>query len=62
VVEVPVRKPTCCAFGGRDLDILFITTSRLGATEEELVREPQAGSLFAIEPGVRGLADQPFAG
>jgi L-arabinonolactonase len=62
VIEIPVRKPTCCAFGGRDLDTLFITTSRLGETKEDLAREPLAGHLFAIQPGVRGLADEPFAG
>ena len=62
VVEVPVRKPTCCAFGGPDLDTLFITTSRLDEPEDILAREPKAGGLFAVRPGVRGLADQPFAG
>ena len=61
-VEVPVKKPTCCAFGGRDLDTLFITTSRLGESEDDLEREPLAGSLFSLKPGVRGLVDQPFAG
>lgn len=62
VIEVPVRKPTCCAFGGPDLDILFITSSRLDDSAENLAREPQAGSLFAVRPGVRGLADPAFAG
>jgi L-arabinonolactonase len=61
VVEVPVRKPTCCSFGGRDLDTLFITSSRLGEGEEDLAREPEAGGLFAVRPGVRGVADTPFA-
>lgn len=61
-VEVPVRKPTCCAFGGKDLDVLYITTSRLGSSEAELAREPTSGSLFAFRPGVRGLLDTPFAG
>jgi L-arabinonolactonase len=61
-IEVPVKKPTCCAFGGPDLDTLFITSSRLGESEEDSAREPQAGGLFAVRPGVRGLADKPFAG
>jgi len=27
IIDVPVWKPTCCAFGGPELDTLFITTS-----------------------------------
>nr|WP_237684178.1 SMP-30/gluconolactonase/LRE family protein [Pseudaminobacter soli] len=62
VIDVPVKKPTCCAFGGEDLATLFITTSRQGETEDDLAREPLAGSLFQVRPGVRGLQDQPFGG
>lgn len=62
VVEVPVLMPTCCAFGGRDLDTLYITTSRLQMTPEQLADEPHSGSLFAFKPGVRGVVDAPFAG
>jgi L-arabinonolactonase len=62
VVEVPVKKPSCVSFGGPDLDQLYITTSRQGETPEDLAREPTAGSLYVCTPGVRGLADQPFAG
>jgi L-arabinonolactonase len=60
-VEVPVCKPTCCAFGGAELDTLYITTSRLAEPAERLAREPTAGSLYACKPGVRGLIDIPFA-
>jgi L-arabinonolactonase len=61
-VEIPVRKPTCCAFGGADLRTLYITSSRLGESDADLAREPLAGSLFQIDPGVCGVADPPFAG
>ena len=61
-VDLPVKKPTCCAFGGHDLDTLYITSSRLGETEADLIREPTAGGLFAIRPGVCGVADHSFAG
>jgi L-arabinonolactonase len=63
VIEVPgVGKTTCCAFGGANLDTLFITTSRLGSDPSRLAAEPQSGGLFAIKPGIRGLIDTPFAG
>jgi L-arabinonolactonase len=62
VIELPVRNPTCCAFGGKKLDILFITTSRQGMSPAEIEAEPLSGSLFRVTPGVRGLVDTPFAG
>jgi L-arabinonolactonase len=62
VVEIPTLKPTCCAFGGTDLATLYVTTSRLDSTPEQLADEPWAGSLFAFRPGVRGVPDASFAG
>jgi L-arabinonolactonase len=62
VVELPVKKPTCCAFGGADLSTLYITSSQLGETPADLVNQPLAGGLFALRPGVSGIADTPFAG
>ena len=62
VIDVPVWKPTCCAFGGPNLDTLFITTSRLMSDEAALKKEPSAGGLFAVKPGIRGVVDTPFKG
>ena len=62
VIEVPVWKPTCCAFGGPDLDTLYITTSRLMSDEAVLSKEPQSGGLFAVKPGFKGVEDAPFHG
>lgn len=62
VIEVPVWKPTCCAFGGRDLDTLYITTSRLMSDEAALAKEPSSGGLYAVKPGVKGVIDAPFNG
>jgi len=61
-IEVPVPKATCCAFGGADLATLFVTTSRLGSSAEDVERYPQSGSLFSVRPGVKGVEDVPFAG
>jgi len=62
VIDVPVWKPTCCAFGGPDLATLYITTSRLHSDATVLAQEPESGGLFAVEPGVRGVLDTPFGG
>jgi L-arabinonolactonase len=60
IVEVPVAKPTCCDFGGPDLETLYITTSRLGTDDVTLAREPHSGGLFACRAGIRGLPGKAF--
>jgi sugar lactone lactonase YvrE len=62
IIEMPVSQPTCCAFGGPALDILYITSARYRMPAEKLIGEPLAGSLFATYPGVSGPPDAYFAG
>ena len=62
VIEVPVRQPTSCIFGGENLDVLYVTTARLDQSEEELEGQPLAGRLLALDVGVRGLPEPEFAG
>ncbi|HXH52226.1 MAG TPA: SMP-30/gluconolactonase/LRE family protein [Sphingomicrobium sp.] len=61
-VELPVQKPTSCAFGGPDLDRLYVTSASIGLDEAERARQAQAGGLFMLGPGVKGLPEMPFAG
>jgi sugar lactone lactonase YvrE len=61
VVGVPVSNPTCCCFGGPRLDTLFVTTARQRLTPAELARQPLAGSVLALGPGVPGLPESRFA-
>jgi len=61
-VPLPVSRPTSCAFGGANLTTLFVTSARDGLDQAELDREPLAGSVFAIETGVRGLQLPAFEG
>lgn len=58
---LPVDRPTCCAFGGPDLDILFITSTSQNMSEAERQAHPMAGALMAMRPGVRGLPEPRFA-
>ena len=62
VVELPVPHVTCPAFGGEELATLFVTSTRHRLTAEEMGQFPLAGSVFALEPGVRGLPAGTFAG
>jgi sugar lactone lactonase YvrE len=59
---MPVPNVTNCAFGGPNLDTLFITTARYGMSDDDVKRYPLAGSLFSCVPGVKGLAAPMFAG
>jgi L-arabinonolactonase len=61
-VPLPVRQPTCPAFGGPNLDVLYVTTARIGLDEAALARQPWAGGLLALDPGVRGLPEARFHG
>ena len=47
IVHLPVQKPTTCAFGGLDLQTLFITSARSA--------DRLSGSLFSIRTEVPGL-------
>lgn len=61
VIELPVERPTCCAFGGPDLDILFITTTSQRMTDSEMAAQPMAGALLAIDTNIRGLPEARLA-
>jgi L-arabinonolactonase len=62
VVELPVPRPTCVAFGGADYGTLYITTARAWLSEAQLAKAPFSGGLFALRPSVKGVADAAFAG
>ena len=62
VVEMPVQSPTCCAFGGDGLDVLYVTSASRDVPDEALHLQPDAGGLFALDVGVGGIAESLFAG
>ncbi len=53
-IFLPVSQPTMCCFAGTNLDELYITSAREKLSPEDLAREPYAGGLFRIRPGVAG--------
>ncbi|MBA1145233.1 SMP-30/gluconolactonase/LRE family protein [Mesorhizobium neociceri] len=60
IVELPCSWPTSCAFGGADLDTLFVTSARFTMTAEHLDSHPHEGGLFALQPGERGQSSNRF--
>ena len=59
-IALPVPQVTSCAFGGADLETLYITTASLRMDRAALAEQPLAGALFAVDPGVRGLPEPVF--
>lgn len=53
-IEVPAPNVTSCAFGGKDLKTLYITTAKAGMSKEQLEKYPLSGSLFVIETDTKG--------
>lgn len=56
-IELPISQPTCVAFGGDALDLLFITSAREGLDAAELTMQPQAGDMFVFQIDVAGCKE-----
>ena len=62
-LELPVQRPTSCAFGGPELATLFVTTARAGLDDAARALQPDAGRVFAIAGlGVQGAPCEPYRG
>ena len=61
-VRFPVQHVISFAFGGRDLDELFVTTAWWDLSDEQRKQQPWAGDLLRVCTGVRGLLEPEFAG
>ncbi len=59
-VNVPAPHVTSVSFGGKNLDMLLITTAKHGMTAEQKSQFPQSGDLFMAKPGVKGVLMEKF--
>ncbi len=62
VINLPVPRPTSCCFGGPDLATLYVTSARIRLSAQQLAEAPLSGAVFAVQAGVRGLPETPYAG
>jgi sugar lactone lactonase YvrE len=68
VIEMPVKRVTSCAFGGKDMDTLFVTTASTELIDGKwalmddagFAADPLPGAIFAIEVGIKGLPEPDF--
>jgi L-arabinonolactonase len=60
-VGLPVSNPTMCAFGGPDLEVLYVTSASRFLDEVQRRAQPLAGHVFAIHGlGARGIPEPGF--
>lgn len=57
---LPVKYPTSCCFGGKEMKTLFITTSCLQLTQEEQEKNPLAGKIVRLDTSSIGKNPSPF--
>ena len=59
-LDIPSANVTACAFGGPNLEDLYITTARERSGDP--AKQPHAGGLFRARPGVRGVESFAYGG
>ncbi len=64
VTEVlfPVEQVSSCAFGGPDLDELYVTTAWNNLPDAARRKQPQAGALYRVKTETRGYPADRFLG
>jgi L-arabinonolactonase len=61
IVPLPFSNPTKPAFGGADLQTLYVTSTKMPMTTTMTPTAPNGG-IYALRPGETGLAELPFSG
>jgi sugar lactone lactonase YvrE len=54
-IPVPALHTSSCVFGGRDMNELYVTSARVGMSEESLKKYPSSGGLFKVNTNVVGM-------
>jgi sugar lactone lactonase YvrE len=61
-ILMPVEFPTSCAFGGPNLDELYITSAWTEIKPENRAKQPMAGDVFCLKTHVCGFPEPFFGG
>lgn len=54
-IPVPALQSSCPVFGGKNMNELYITSARIGMSEENLKKYPLSGGLFKVETKGTGM-------
>ncbi len=61
-IPVPAKNVSCCVFGGKNLNELYLTSARKELDAEALAQYPLTGGVFRLETNVEGMPAFAFAG
>lgn len=61
-LTLPTSLPACVAFGGPELDHLFVSTATVDLSDQEKADQPQAGHLFIFKTDRKGLPEPVYSG
>jgi len=61
-IKLPVSRPTSCTFGGDNLNLLFITSAKMGLPNNWENEQPMAGDIFIFDAAVKGLKENEYNG
>ena len=61
-IPVPAKNVSSCVFGGKGLNVLYITSARKGLDEAALAQYPLTGGVFRLETKVEGMPTFEFTG
>lgn len=59
-IDLPVPQVSSCAFGGKNLRTLFITTANIGMRDKDSAEAPLSGHIFQVEMDIPGLPETRF--
>lgn len=54
-IPMPALNTSCCVFGGKNMNELFITSATKDMSEADLAKYPLSGGLFKIETKTEGM-------
>lgn len=60
IVPTPASQPSCVAFGGPELNLLFVTSAKQDLDEKSLQQESDAGNLFIYKTNITGIEESKF--
>eukprot|EP01035_Chromulina_nebulosa_P009738 gene9738-13139_t len=61
-LDTPCPRPTSCAFGGEEGEVLFVTTASFGLDPADAGRFGRSGEILAFAAGVAGVPRRKRAG
>lgn len=59
-VKLPASQPTCVCFGGKNMNLLMVSSAREHLDPEQLAEQPEAGNVFIFDTPFTGLHESRF--